>query len=964
MVNYISNRRFLLPFVVLVLLSLTTTVGTGFAQGVTGTINGRIIERGTNGTLPGANVFLVDTRLGSATDLEGSYQMANVPAGVYQIEASFIGYKSATQSVTVSAGEEVTVNFELALDVLRMDEIVVTGTGTALTKKQLTTTIQTISSQDIQQAPVESIEHLLAGRLMGGQVRIKTGQPGTGATMRLRGITSTQASQTPVIYIDGIRVDNNSGFDSGLGGNSSSALSDIHIGDIEKVEITKSGAASTLYGSEAAAGVIQIFTKRGRVGAPKWTVTVEQGIQQPEEKFVFEDLVKSGILKTGYYQKYGLNVSGGSERVTYNLSGAIQNQTGHARDNEANYFSFNAGLRTFPTDKLQVDITARASRDFYQRFPSNNALAGPQVAVEVLDPVFTKLENGDDEFSEDEQNAQLDLYFLPEHDHFVYRYGFGVTATYDFNKYFNSMVIAGVDYRNSEQRRFNPIAAEDVATNGGGLFRDDREFATVTGEVRSTFKYPLEGTITSAFTFGAQGFRENSRNLNTEGVVFGLPGTEDFDAAANIDADESNIELFTGGFYFNEQIGLWDKLFLTLGLRVDGSSTFGTGVEFAKYPKAAIAYNISDESFWEGISKFINPLKLRLAYGETGQFPASAFARDKTFTQIAFRGDVAANFGNPGNPDLGPETTKTVEFGFDAAFFDNRIGFTFTRFDETTENAILRVPLDPSSGFTTSRLENVGEIDNSGIELQAQVKIINTRNISLDINGGYSTLHNEVVSLGDKLSGFGVGSGRVEVGHSVGVYRRRQPIREADGSFAGAFQDSVYFSSLPDKFFNVGLSLGIGRNFHFSVFGDGQRGGHVRNNGARFRYFADSGNQYPALPDGDNIAFNGGVNPQYIDSNGNERFYSSSRANAVWVETTDFFKIREILASYRLPKPYFGTKITINASIRNAHIFARNKTIDPELNGNGAGGEIGVGGWSAGVLSQAREWRLGLVLGF
>ena len=101
-------------------------------------------------------------------------------------------------------------------------------------------------------------------------------------------------------------------------------------------------------------------------------------------------------MKTGYYQKYGLNVSGGSERVTYNLSGSVKNSTGHARDNESNYFAFNAGLRAFPTNKLQLDVTARASRDFYQRFPSNNALAGPQVAVEVLDPFFEKDSTGND----------------------------------------------------------------------------------------------------------------------------------------------------------------------------------------------------------------------------------------------------------------------------------------------------------------------------------------------------------------------------------------------------------------------------------------------------------------------------------------------------------------------------------------------------------------------------------------
>ncbi len=955
MADFKKNRLKLTYVITFILLFSVMSISSGFAQvSNTGTIKGKVIEKSNQRPMFMTNVSLLNTRLGAATDFDGNYVVTNVPVGTYRVQVSYVSYKTEVQEVTVTAGREVMVNFEMEDDILALDEVVVTGQGYALKKKELTTTIQTINPRDIEEAPVESIEHLLAGRITGGQIKVKTGQPGTGATMRLRGVTSATASQTPVIYIDGVRVDNSSGFDAGLGGVSSSALSDIHIDDVERVEIIKSGAASTFYGSEAAAGVIQIFTKKGQGGAAKWKYRMEQGVNSPEEKFVYEQLVKDGILRTGYFQKHSINVSGGNEKVTYNISGSVKEDEGSMRKNYSRTYAFNTGIRTFLTDRIQVNVTARASKDMYQRIASNNALEGPQVAVEVLDWPFWE---DDADYSYADKLDRLDLYFLPNNDHFVWRYGFSTTTTFEQTDNIRHMLTLGNDYRKSEQRVFHPIAAEDVATSGGGLFRDDREFSTITLDYKGTLRYPTEGNFTNAITLGAQGFREDIRNLNAEGVEFGLPGSDDFDNAANIDASEFNASVFSGGFVLSDQMGFMDKYFLNLTYRIDGNSTFGEGTEFEGYKAGSFAYNISDEDFWSTMpmdlgTKWINTMKLRVAYGETGMFPA-AFQRDRTFSQTSFRDQVAADFSNPGNDDLGPERTSTVEFGFDAAFWNSRIGFELTRVLEETTEALMSVPRDPSTGLGT-QLENVGTIENKIWEFRVDATVWNSEKVNVNFNAGFSTLHNEVTDMGS-IEDFGLGFGRVTVGKPVGIARTNKPVSDGAGGYTGEYNEVYELQTTPDKLFNIGLKVGIGTNFDFSIFGDGQRGSYVRNQGALYRYYAAASDEelYPQISE--DLAFNGGWVPEG---------YNSSRASIVFWEKADFFKIREIAAVYRMPKEFYGAKFAFNASVRNPWIFAGNRTIDPELNGFGSGGEVGVGAGSAAVLSQARQWRFGVQVEF
>jgi TonB-dependent SusC/RagA subfamily outer membrane receptor len=905
----------------------------------TGTITGKVTDA-KGGVLPGANVFVKGTRLGDATTTSGSYLVANVPAGTYTLICSYIGYYTMEVEVTVQAGQQATQNFTLKESVLQMDEIVVTGTGYETKKKELTTSVSTINARQIELKPVESIDQLLAGRVPGGVANPNTGEPGTGARIRVRGIKSATVSQTPVIYIDGVRVDNNDRFrlSNFTGGPSSSALNDILVGDIERVEVIKGGAAATLYGSEAASGVIQVFTKKGKAGPSRWSLKVEQGVNTPEEKFIIEDFTKNEIMQNGHYQKYTVGLDGGSELLTYHLNGHVLGSVGVLPQNDDKQYSFRVGARAFPSEKWQIDFSGGLVRDDFERMFSNNAIASLITSVEGHDADFFG-----PSVTDEARLKLLDDYKQPDLKEAVNRFNFGSTAYFNPNEYFSTRLTLGMDYRKNEQRYFIPIGggATIASRPGGGIDRADREFLTVTMDYAGTLKYPNQGNITSNLTIGAQGFREEDRTSRVTASQFGLPGTDDFDNAATLTPQESNFEVFSGGVYVNEQLGYKDRLFLTVGLRVDGNTAFGDEVNLESYPKFGLAYSISDENFWKNLpwGNTLHQFKLRSSWGKTGSFP-DPFTRDKQFTQGSFLGTVAANFGNPGDPSLGPEKTTTIEYGFDAALLDDRIGIEFTVFDEKTDDALFSVPEDPSTGLGF-QLRNIGEVENSGIEVALDATVLDWNDLKLSLRGSYSTLDNKVASLGGaqpfSIGGFAFLPQRVEQGQPVGVFRTTHP------TTGGASTTEFRFSPVADNYYSISADLTIMRNLQLSVLGTGQSGGEILNTGSVIRFFNGASPEKAAgIPAG----------------------YTFATASAVFVEDASFFKIKEIAATYTVPKRYLGTQVRLNASVSNAFIFADNKDLDPELNGVRAARDVDVGGINFFTLSPPRQFRFGVLLDF
>ena len=281
-----SRRRSFLSGALLALIAgLVMVPGALEAQG-TGTITGTVRSASTAQALSSAQVYIVGTQIGTLTDEGGKYTLNNVPAGEHQVRVRLIGYSVQSKTVTVSSGQSATLNFELGQKAIELSQIVVTGTGSAgVERKRLGNTIATINTSQLQDAPTQSVDEVLAGREPGVQILPSSGLAGEGSKIRIRGTASVTQSNEPVVYIDGVRYTSSGGDFSGFasagdyGVGAISPLDQIDPNSIERVEILKGAAAATLYGTEASNGVIQIFTKSGNSGAPSWNFEVDGGAE-------------------------------------------------------------------------------------------------------------------------------------------------------------------------------------------------------------------------------------------------------------------------------------------------------------------------------------------------------------------------------------------------------------------------------------------------------------------------------------------------------------------------------------------------------------------------------------------------------------------------------------------------------------------------------------------------------------
>ena len=954
---------------------LLLTVAPAWGQ-ATGRIQGRVVEERTGRPLEGAQITVEGSVRRAVTDAEGRYTLPNLRVGTVTIRVRLIGYSGRGQTLPVSAGLPATANFTLARSAISLDEIVVTGTGREVERRRLTASVHVINTQEIERAPVQDIAQLLQGKVAGMTVNATSAQAGTSSLINFRGISSVFGSQTPVIYVDGVRVDNDVTTASYTGGEQSSALADLLTSDIERIEVTKGGAASTLYGSDAASGVIQIFTKKGTPGRTRITARIEQGFDSPELKYMFDtgliypddietgfdtngdgtfdtpadpDFLKNNFFQSGHFQNYYLGVSGGGESITYALSGRVQEAAGVQPKNQNEVFSMRGAVQAEISDKTTVNFTANYTRTVFARIYNGDAIADPLTSFEVGDVFFF---TGDNNFDD-----ALTAFILPDIDEVVNRFRFTTGVNLIASDLFRARATVGLDYRTNQQREFAPIGAVIISAGEGRLQRYQRDFTSVTGDFAGTFSYPRTGILTSDFTVGVQGFRDDVSIVNVIGTTFALPGAPDFDEAATITAFESNTEIFSGGVYFQEEIGLWDRVFLNGGVRFDANSTFGDKVDVEVYPKLGAAYLISDENFFQtALGSVVNTLKLRFAFGKTGKFP-TPFLRDRSFNATQFRGESAPRFNNPGNADLAPEVTSTIEGGFDIALIDNRVGIGLTYFDATTRDALFFVPEQPSTGLGT-QLRNVGEISNTGIEIDANFQILNTDKVRWDFGLTYHAVDNEVTSLGGAAPFNITAQQRVDEGHPVGAWRLFTPF---DSNGDGKLDDSeLTFSGkspMPTKSGSFSTSVTLFNNLTLSGSADWATGHEVFDFGSIWATFNNIFRRELVEED---YEF-----PIRFDTDGNEIGpWSQNRARSAFLLKGDWFKLRNISARWSIPASVYQflgvDRATLYGSVHNVKIWSATPLIDPELNGLSAGGSLQLGGRSSVTLSPPRQFRFGL----
>lgn len=902
-------------------------------------------------SLIGASVLVEGTTSGTVTDIDGAFAI-QVPEEAEALIISYTGFENVTVPLEPGRDEYNIV----ARQGVNLSEIVVSGQGVGIERKRLTTTVNVISSEELELAPITQIDQLLQSRLPGAQIRLSSGQPGTASIIRNRGPLSANGSSTPVIIIDGVRVDNlNSRPDQnvGTGGANSSALADIPVESIERIEFIRGGAATTLYGADAANGVLQIFTKRGTAGQARVNVGVLLGAMQGEDYWLKYDRTADLIFETGLVQQYRFGVDGGNDRITYNFSGSFYDDDGFNIVNTQRRVNGRFGTQAILNEKLTYSGSASFSSNYFTRDYNANTSFSRFGSIESANGRFGIVDSlSDDEFRTIRENVTLEGE-LTDISEAVRRFQTSQQLDYRPFEGFTARLILGLDTRRSRQQELGTNAlliakqSEEPGTaDQGYLSRATRDFLTFTTDLALGYDVTV-GDFQFTTTVGGQLFRNQDEQLGI-GATNLVEGSESLNSAAERTITEFFRAVAFGGFYFAENIGFKNKLFLDLGSRWDFNSAFGESIGLVNLKRIGLRYSLTDEPFFieSGLSDAITRFSLRANYGEASNFP-TPFARDQVFVSNPFFGQPAYTFGNPGNEDLGPEIVESVEVGGDFSFLRGRVGVAVTYYNSTTKDAIFQ-PAGIPSGGQLAQEANVGEISNKGWEIETQFEVLRSEDLSLNVQASLTTNTNEVVDAGGSpefnVGGFTFLGSFVREGQPLGFFRGGAPSIDDDGNFT-VERNAVLGNPTPDGYGTLGLNLTY-RRFNLFSSADYQYGaqGVAVDDVLRFFRGAEDEGRIPEAAAGQS----------FFDLAG------------YWVEDADFFKVRNIGLSYNVPtENTFLSSARIGISLRNPIVWS-SSSFDPEITGSGIGlqGGFSAGGFGYGTESAPKQYLLDINVSF
>lgn len=778
-----------------------------------------------------------------------------------------------------------------------LDDLVITGQGAEISKRRLSHNVATINSKTIEKLPSKRIDVLLSSQLPNSQINLTGGQAGATSIIRGRGVTSAFTNSTPIIYVDGVRMDNlNTSSVLGSGSSQSAAMSslaDIPTENIERIEYINGGAATTLYGSDAANGVIQIFTKR-KSKVTTYILKSELGIETPTADFLFFKKTKDLLMTNGFYQNYNLAISGGNKKVGYSVSAGAMNSGGTQifRNNNQNKIQFSTGFQAELSKLLKYESSFHYTNNEFARNRNGNkggftalwfAESG---ASRVIGPGFNnKLDQ-----QTPEEYAAMKIFVdnaerLQNNQINVNRFTTSQIFKIAPSKNIRLKLMGGIDYRNQLDKNvttneYLSATTKGIVTDKGRIDNFTRNYLGYTFEINGQHKYYLEN-YSFITTIGGQLFSNQDRQVQYSGLNLRDGALTIKDAAVKI-SDEYLSKVLNMGFYIQENIGLYNRLFLDLGLRTDYNQAFGEDIGMQYYPKFGAAYNFEKDLLG---TDYISLNRIRANYGVSGNLPP-AFSNQRTMEFSGFLGEQAAFFGQTGNKLLKPEKTSTIEGGIDFSVFKDFAQFSIGYYHAKTRDALFYVPNIASSGLTKNQLYNVGEILNKGWEISAKFTPIKTENSRLDLSVSYNTLYNEVLSTGGaaafNLNGFSSRTIQtvVQEGYPIGFIRGSKGIFK-DGVWVGKESLAFLGSTLPKNFGSINLNFSY-KNFSLFSTANYQTGAYANNWDAQFRflYGADIGN----------------VPKAEVEAHKNANWLNMTD---LFIEKTDFLKVRHIGVSYK-----------------------------------------------------------------
>ncbi len=799
-------------FLLLIILCLSFW---GFAQKkVSGIVTDSNGER-----MPGVTVVVKNTMVGTISGAKGEYSI-NMPESTTVIVYSFIGMQ--TQEVEV--GERSEINVQLESAVTELDEVVAIGYGT-VRKRDLTGAVASVRSEDLEQIKAPSFAEALQGRIAGVQITSQSGEPGSGVSISIRGANSINAGTQPLYVIDGVQVEMSSGeiANSSAGASTTgNPLSSINPSDIETIEVLKDASATAIYGSRGANGVVIINTKGGKEGKGRFNVDVYTGFSQASKKLDVLSAVdyavyrhsrvptderfgmdtdgdevldtpidysdstnvnwQDELFRTAVTQSYNVSYSGGNKQTSYSAGVGVHLQEGIIDYNEWDRYSSRFKINHRVNDNFQVGSSLNFSHSISTGVVTGGGVGDWNGSVQKLvlfRPFKTESEYVDDEVS---GITEPDILLRDAQK----ESSFSSTIGNLFGEY---TIVKGLDLKATIGGRLTDSKIKEFFPSHVGVGKTTNAYAN-TENIKS-LSWFIENTLNYSFKinkihrfvalagfemeyYSNEGFSIQNQNFEIENN-----GYDDISKALAVTGYSSNkYDRSRMSFFGRVNYNMKDRYLITASLRGDGSSKFGKGNKYSYFPSAAFAWRMNEENFMKNQQAF-SMLKWRLSYGETGNDRIPTYASLSQFGNAFYSADGIPLSGlrptSAENQELKWETTIQYNAGLDIGLLKNNLILNVDYYLKQTRDMLLWAELPSQSGFT-GQWQNIGQVDNKGIEIALEAHIINKSDFKWEANLNFNRNRNEVISLGDSEfipveypGGWFTTPGRVIVGESIGT---------------------------------------------------------------------------------------------------------------------------------------------------------------------------------------------------
>jgi len=785
------------------------------------TITGVVTSSDDKMPLAGVSVVPDDNfSKGVSTDVEGRYSI-NLDEDSKILVFSYISYKT----IRIPIGNRDIINIELTPETIALNEIVVSTGYITEKKKNLSGSVANVSSKELHMANVTNIQRALEGKAAGVQIVSANGLPGASVNINIRGKSSINGGITPLYILDGVQV---TAGDFAKLVQTSNLMSGLNPEDIESIDILKDAATASIYGAQAANGVIIIKTKRGTQGVPKINFSINYGLDMVNDNIklcnseqyidldlrgiynrygnsssnfttpfntyksrgwilseaseypniVFDskkiphDNWKKAIFRKGFTREYQLGVSAGNEHVKSYISGSFNNSDASTI---FNYFK-RASVRSNVDINVNKWLDINNSTTFgnsQQRQPTTGGLIATPVRGVLNMIPYNRIYNEDGSLNVNNLEGAQTTNPVQASELNIYKLTINkLTHSTDFVFHIlpdlELQVSGKLDYNTLYEHQYlDPLTPQGKAYNGFIATTNTKILSLQTSETLNYRKVSANGKHRLNVLAGFE--YKDYENRSNQTSAADVPSS-DFKLLSEAGVIDGYSETFTGykliGLFGRVGYTLSDKYIFNFVVRRDGSSRFGDNKKWGVFPSVSTAWRLSEETFFKE-KKWINDLKFRLSYGLTGNSDIGDFVAKPQFAGSGKYDNISGIAPSiPGNKDLTWETKYSLNLGIDLAIFDNRITVQADYFNDITKNLLFDRPVPINSGYT-SIPQNVGSVRNRGLELSLNLVPIKNKDFSWSISPNFTWLKNKILSLIDDASQIGTG---LVVGKPIDVF--------------------------------------------------------------------------------------------------------------------------------------------------------------------------------------------------